>query len=90
MQGVHVIIHGKVQGVWFRAWTQDTAKELGITGWVRNLAGGEVETVAQAEQETLDAFLDRLHDGPPLARVKRIDISPCDADERLKSFKVRS
>jgi len=90
MQGVHAIVHGKVQGVWFRAWTQDTAKELGITGWVRNLAGGEVETVAQAEQKALDAFLDRLQDGPPLARVTRIDVSPHDADERLNSFKVRA
>jgi len=69
MKQIHFTIHGKVQGVWFRAWTQDLAKEMGVTGWVRNMSDGNVEGTAMGDNELLAKFLDRLHDGQPLARV---------------------
>lgn len=89
MKSMHTIVHGQVQGVWFRAWTRDMAKELGVKGWVRNLPSGEVEALAQAEDDVLEIFLKRLHDGPPLARVSRIDVSPHDLEEALDTFEVR-
>lgn len=90
MKEMHAVIHGKVQGVWFRAWTQDMARELGVTGWVRNTESGDVEAVCQGTEAEIGQFLKRLHDGPPLARVTKIDSSMRLAKETLTSFTVRS
>ena len=90
MQELHAIVHGKVQGVWYRAWTRDTAREMGVTGWVRNMSTGEVETMALAEKDVLDTFIERLHDGPPLARVTRIETALHDPKEEFDSFEVRT
>lgn len=89
MKSIHAVVHGKVQGVWFRAWTRDTAKEMGVTGWVRNKSTGEVETVASGNDEVIDTFLQRLYDGPPLARVTRIDVSRYNNEEEFDTFDVR-
>lgn len=88
MEEAHCIIHGKVQGVWFRAWTADMARELGLTGWVRNLPDGGVEAVAQGDRQALERFVERLHDGPPLARVTRVDTAWREPDERHARFVV--
>jgi acylphosphatase len=88
MEEAHCIIHGKVQGVWFRAWTADMARELGLGGWVRNLADGGVEAVAQGDRQTLERFVERLHDGPPLARVTRVDTAWREPDVRHARFVV--
>lgn len=84
-----VIVKGKVQGVWYRAWTQETARELGLTGWVRNKADGSVAALAQGDEETLNEFLDRLHDGPPLARVTTVDTAWSDPEEEFTAFDLR-
>lgn len=69
---LHVIVSGRVQGVFFRAWTMDQAVGLGLTGWVRNLADGRVEALAQGAVEDLEAFQSRLLQGPPLSRVDNV------------------
>lgn len=89
MNEMHTIVHGKVQGVWFRAWTRDTAKEMDVKGWVRNLADGNVEAVAQGDNSLLEQFLERLYVGPPLARVTTIDITMRKPEEVFSSFDVR-
>jgi len=82
-------VHGKVQGVWFRAWTRDTARELGLTGWVRNLPSGDVEVLAQGDRGQLEALILRLWDGPPLARVTDIRSEWSETDEDCTGFAVR-
>lgn len=89
MKQLHAIVKGKVQGVWFRAWTQDLAASLGLKGWVRNLPGGEVETVAQGDEAALQRFEESLHDGPPLARVTGIDRNWSSTDEEFTNFSVK-
>lgn len=89
MNELHAIIHGKVQGVWFRAWTRDTAREMGVTGWVRNMSDGNVEAVGQGDKALLMRFLERLYDGPPLARVTKIDSSMHEVESDFDSFEVR-
>lgn len=88
MHQFRATIHGKVQGVWFRAWARDTARELGITGWVRNLPDGNVETLAQGSPELLDKFKRCLWEGPPLARVTKIDTDRSKTDETISSFSI--
>jgi acylphosphatase len=66
-------VRGRVQGIGFRYSTIRQAHRLGINGWVRNAANGDVEVWAEAEADKLDAFLRWLHRGPELAQVKEVD-----------------
>lgn len=66
-------VTGRVQGVFFRQSTADTARRLGVHGWVRNCADGSVEGCAHGEAAALDALRRWLHEGPPAAQVERVD-----------------
>jgi acylphosphatase len=68
----HVLIRGRVQGVAYRAWTQMTALDLGLEGWVRNRRGGEVEAVFKGPAEVVASMIDACRCGPPGARVEDI------------------
>lgn len=81
-------ISGKVQGVFFRANTQKEANKLGITGWVRNLPTGEVETLICGEEEVLVAMQDWLKRGPVLAQVERVEVTET-REESWDEFEVR-
>ena len=72
MKTLHLLIQGRVQGVWFRESMRREAKRLGVTGWVRNTPDGAVEAVAQGPDEAVDALIAWAHVGPPMARVQRI------------------
>jgi acylphosphatase len=71
---VHVYVEGRVQGVWFRGWTEDTATGLGLSGWVRNLRDGRVEAVFQGLDEAVDRMTALCHVGPPHARVTSVEV----------------
>lgn len=75
MTSVHCVVSGRVQGVWFRAWTRQQALELGLAGWVRNLADGSVETVAQGSEAAIQEFRQRLWQGSPGSHVVGVDCS---------------
>ena len=68
------IVQGRVQGVGFRYATVRKAEELGLTGWVKNLPAGDVETVAQGEAEMLEEFERWLWIGPDYSRVSRVEL----------------
>ncbi len=69
---VHVRIEGRVQGVWFRAWTAERARALGLDGWVRNRGDGSVEAVFSGPSEAVETMLGLCREGPPQARVDRV------------------
>lgn len=71
--GIHCFVSGRVQGVWYRASTQEQAEALGLTGWARNLSDGRVEVVAYGERAKVMALYDWLRRGPKLAKV--VDVS---------------
>lgn len=71
---VHVRIEGRVQGVCFRAWTESTAVELGLSGWVRNRRDHSVEAVFQGPPDRIDEMLRRCERGPLDARVSRVEV----------------
>ncbi|MGC9359297.1 MAG: acylphosphatase [Anaerolineae bacterium] len=73
MSRLHAVIHGRVQGVNFRAHTLRRATQLGLVGYVRNRADGTVEVVAEGEQKALRKLLSWLHAGPRLGHVIRVD-----------------
>ncbi len=82
-------IHGRVQGVGYRAFVEGWATALGIQGYVRNLSGGAVEVVAEGPRERLDALIERLKEGPSFARVQRVDEVWAVPTGRFQGFQVR-
>ena len=71
---LHVIISGRVQGVWYRASTKQKAEELGLTGWVKNTADGNVEAIFEGEESTVNEMIAWCRVGPPLAQVDDVKI----------------
>ncbi len=71
---VTVRIEGRVQGVYYRAWTHDTAQSLGLDGWVRNADDGSVQAVFSGPPAQVEAMLARCKDGPPDAKVTVVTI----------------
>ena len=74
MKRVHVLVEGRVQGVLFRESTRRRSAELGVKGFVRNLADGRVEVVFEGLGRAVDEALEFLRAGPPLAAVTRIEV----------------
>lgn len=85
---VEVVITGRVQGVWFRAWTRDEARALGLTGWVRNEADGSVRALFCGPQAAVAEMLERCRHGPPMARVDAVAASPGEPVPGLAEFRV--
>jgi len=86
---MHIIVKGRVQGVGFRAATQRQAVKLNLTGFVRNLANGDVEIVARGPDAALQQLLAWCHQGPRLAHVSHIGVGRCDNDEAFADFTIR-
>ncbi len=86
---VRVRVSGRVQGVWFRAWTERTALELGVSGWVRNAPDGTVEALIGGSADAVKQMVARLHYGPDMARVDRVMTLPAEVDEVPGGFEIR-
>lgn len=89
LQQLHAIVHGRVQGVNFRFFTVQTARELGLTGWVMNRLDGTVEVRAEGERAHLDKLVAFLHVGPPAARVTTVDIEWLSAGGKFQEFTIK-
>ena len=85
METVHLLIKGKVQGVYYRASAKDMATELGIKGWVKNMPDGNVEILACGNKEELEKFIEWCRQGPKRAVVKNLVITSRD-DTSLPGF----
>ena len=70
---VRVVISGRVQGVWYRGWTQSTARSFHLDGWVRNRRDGTVEAVFCGEPASVEAMLQACWEGPEMAYVTAVD-----------------
>lgn len=81
-------VHGKVQGVWFRASTRDQAAALNVSGHVGNLADGSVIVEAQGNADALGKLEQWLQQGPPLAKVIRVDAADLDVQVSETGFHV--
>lgn len=85
---LHAVVHGRVQGVSFRYYTQQTAQKLNIVGWVRNNSDGTVEVTAEGSVEQLQQLLDFLHQGSPAAQVEAVDVIWYNARGEFNDFRV--
>lgn len=85
---VHVLVSGRVQGVFYRASTRDVGRQLGLNGWVRNLDDGRVEALVSGPAAQVDEMLDWMAKGPPPASVEALQVT--DSDQPLSAgFEVR-
>jgi acylphosphatase len=70
----HVFVSGRVQGVFYRANTRDTARDLNVDGWVQNLDDGRVEAVFEGPENRIEELIDWCHEGSPSARVEAVEV----------------
>ncbi len=84
-----LLIHGRVQGVFFRASTQQKARELGLKGWVRNLPLMRVEAELQGPRDKVEQAIAWCHQGPPGALVRRVEVRWDDPDPAFTDFSIR-
>jgi len=82
-----VVVHGQVQGVFFRDSTRRKARQLGVAGWVRNRPDGSVEAVFEGSPAAVEAAVGFVHGGPPRAHVDRVEVRD-EPDEGLVDFLV--
>jgi acylphosphatase len=84
----HVFVSGRVQGVYFRDTTRQTAMAEGVDGWVRNRSDGRVEAVFEGGDDAVDAMIEFCHEGSPAASVEDVDVEYEDP-EGVEGFRVR-
>jgi acylphosphatase len=85
----HVWVSGRVQGVWFRSNVREKARELGLTGWVRNLWDGRVEAIFEGEEEKIKEMIEWCWRGPPLAKVRDVAVKMEESSNEFDDFVVR-
>jgi acylphosphatase len=86
---VHIFVSGLVQGVFFRSQTKNKAEEIGLFGWVRNLADGRVEILTEGEKDKLEKLVDWARKGPDSARVDGLEIDWQEFKGEFKDFEIR-
>jgi acylphosphatase len=86
---VRATVYGRVQGVFFRAFVEEQAQQLGLKGYVHNLPSGDVEVVAEGQQARVEKLIEYLKMGPPAARVSRVVADWAEYTGNYSSFRVR-
>jgi acylphosphatase len=89
MRRVKILVSGRVQGVYFRMFTQNKAKQFGIKGCAGNLPDGRVEIIAEADHRSIEQLIKWCHKGPITARVDDVEIIELEADGILTTFEIR-
>ncbi len=89
LKRVHLIIEGRVQGVFFRAFVRETAAKYNLKGWVKNLYDGNVEAVFEGEGSDISKAIAECYKGPPTSKVLNIDIEWEDYTGVFNTFSVR-
>jgi len=84
----HVVVKGRVQGVYYRAETRDRARQLGLTGWVKNRPDGAVEAVFEGEKGAVEEMVSWCRQGPPLAEVTDLEVEWSGYTGEFEGFKI--
>jgi len=84
----HILVSGRVQGVFFRDHTHRWARTLRVTGWVRNLDDGNVEVIAEGERENIEGLIDHLEEGSPMAMVENVEVNWQEYRGEFPDFRI--
>jgi acylphosphatase len=85
----HVVVSGRVQGVFFRAATTDEARTREVKGWVRNLPGYQVEAVFEGPEEAVRGIVEWCQEGPPFAAVREVKVQWEEPTGEFEDFHIR-
>ncbi len=85
----HVWVSGRVQGVFFRQFTLEQARKLGVVGFVRNLPDGRVEAIIEGPEEKVARLIERMRQGPPMARVENLQVVSEPPTQEFSDFEIR-
>ncbi len=85
----HVWVSGRVQGVFFRQFTLEQARKLGVVGFVRNLPDGRVEAILEGPEEKVNQLVEMMHQGPPMARVLHVEVQEETPTHEFVDFQIR-
>ena len=89
MKRAHVIVQGRVQGVYYRASARDHARRLNLKGWARNCANGNVELMVEGEERQIEQLIAWCHQGPPAAVVTQVEVEWQTATGEFAGFVVK-
>ncbi len=89
MKRAHLLVKGLVQGVFYRSSARQVARQLGLTGWVKNLPDGRVEIIVEGAEEKIEEFIKWCWKGPPSAVVENVDVSYSEALGEFDDFSIR-
>jgi acylphosphatase len=89
MKRAHVIVQGRVQGVYYRAAARDQARRLNLSGWARNCPDGSVELVVEGEKRRIEQLIAWCHQGPPAAVVTQVEVEWQTATGEFEGFFVK-
>ncbi|MBU1261550.1 acylphosphatase [bacterium] len=85
----HILVSGRVQGVLFRAHTQDVACSLSLVGWVKNRKDGKVEVYCEGKKESVEKLIDWCRKGPSSAKVSDIELKYGEPTHKFEKFEIR-
>ncbi len=85
-----IVAKGKVQGVGFRRFVEDTALNLQLKGYTRNLPSGEVETVAEGEKHLVESLIEQIQKGSPFSKVTEVEVEWDEFQDEFEDFTVKS
>ncbi len=88
LKKIHLLISGKVQGVFYRVNTKNKADELGLTGWVKNIPDGKVEVLAEGKEGGLKEFIKWCYNGSKGAKVDKVEVEWRDYENKFDNFKI--
>lgn len=90
LRRAHLLVQGRVQGVGFRAFVQSQAVRRALTGWVKNLPDGRVESEVEGEETLVNEFIQTVRRGPSLSHVQNVDLEWINPHARESSFEITS
>ena len=88
MVRAQILVSGRVQGVFYRGFTQEQAVSLGLTGWARNLPDGRVEVLVEGEEAQVKKLIQALKQGPPLSRVDKAAVDWQEYQGHYEDFRI--
>lgn len=87
-KAAYIRVYGRVQGVFFRAFTRDWASRLGLRGYVRNMSDGSVEIVAEGSEESIKELIEKVKIGPPAASAERVEVKWQEPSNMYSGFRI--